>query len=62
MAGSVKPTDDDLIAALVALSPDGVARQRRDIVAMLSGRGWTFVEIAVAVGVTRSAVTNWVKR
>lgn len=58
----MKPTDDDLIAALVALSPDGVARQRRDIVAMLSGRGWTFVEIAVAVGVTRSAVTNWVKR
>ena len=54
-----RETDEQLVAALAALSPEGVARQRRETVARLVGRGWTLQRIADAVGVTKSAVGNW---
>ena len=57
------PSDpDDLIDRLAALSPDGVMRQRREIVAALVAFGWTYQDIADRPGVTKAAVGNWVRR
>lgn len=55
-------TDDDLLQRLADLSPEGVARQRRELVVELNGRGWSYAAIAERVGVTKAAVGNWVRR
>jgi DNA-directed RNA polymerase specialized sigma24 family protein len=51
-----------LLALLASLSPDGVARQRREAVEALRERGWSLAQIAVELGVTKAAVGNWVNR
>lgn len=55
-------TDDDLLQRLADLSPEGVARQRRELVVELNDRGWSYAAIAERVGVTKAAVGNWVRR
>ena len=58
----VVPPDKALLARLRALSPQGVAAQRREVVSALVERGWTYQEIAEQVGVTKAAVGNWMRR
>lgn len=59
---SLRMKDDDLFDLLASLSPDEVVRRRRDAVAELREHGWTIQAIADRLGVTKSAVSNWVNR
>lgn len=59
---SLPKAEAALIARLASLSPDGVARQRRVLVAELQAYGWTYRQIADALGVTKAAVGNWMAR
>lgn len=54
--------DDDLFERLASLAPDEVVRQRREDVAELIEHGWTITDIAKRLGVTTSAVSNWLYR